>query len=74
MAAEAARGPAVVTGTLVDGATKTMAEMVAGFKEQLGLAGTIKEVVNEAAHQLGVEANGRPLVDIAKECSTILGL
>ena len=44
------------------------------FERELGLAGTAKEVVLQAAGQLGVEVEGRPLVEVATDCTAVLGV
>ena len=49
-------------------------EKVDVLKRQLGLSGSVAEVVREAARQLGVEcAEGRSLVELSNACVAILG-
>ena len=52
----------------------TLATDVEILKRELGLNGKISEVVKEAATQLGVDSNGRPLADVSMECVRALGL
>ena len=67
--------PAVVEAVLVaQAATPNLGEMCAVFKEQLGASGNMKEVVEQAADALGVEAGGRPLTEVAADCYGKLGL
>ena len=51
----------------------TFTEQVEVLKGQLGLSGTMAEVVHQAAKQLGVEAGGRPLVEVSRECARACG-
>ena len=51
----------------------TLATDVEILKRQLGLNGTVSEVVKEAATQLAIDSNGRPLSDVAMECVRSLG-
>ena len=40
---------------------------------ELGLNGTIKQVIDQAAEQLGVDAMGRTLVEVGMACLDALG-
>lgn len=51
----------------------TLATEVEILKAQLNLAGNIKEVVEEAALQLGINFKGRPLRDVSMDCVRALG-
>jgi hypothetical protein len=51
----------------------TLATDVEILKRQLGLNGTVSEVVKEAATQLAIDFNGRPLSDVSMECVRSLG-
>jgi len=55
-------------------APPSLGEMCAVFKDQLGVSGTMKEVVEAAAEALGVEAGKRPLTEVAKDCYGKLGM
>ena len=44
------------------------------LKRELSLNGTVSEVVKEAATQLAVDSNGRPLSDVSMECVRRLGV
>ena len=48
-------------------------QQVEFLKAELGLSGAMKEVVMEAARQLGVEPGDRPLPQIAAECYVSAG-
>ena len=48
-------------------------EMVGILKRQLGLEGNIASVVQQAAEQLGIDAKGRPLNQLAAECMAVIG-
>ena len=50
----------------------TISENVEYLKRELGLSGTIKEVVDQAAVQLGINAGGRPLTEVATQCMKAL--
>ena len=70
--AEGAVMPISISSTA---APMTLAEQVQIFKSQLGLKGSsMAEVVRQAAVQLGVEAGGRPLVEVAASCMQVLGV
>lgn len=43
------------------------------LKRQLGLEGNIASVVQQAAEQLGIDAKGRPLNQLAAECMAVVG-
>ena len=49
-------------------------QQVEFLKTQLGLSGAMKEVVMEAAKQLGVEPGDRPLPQIAADCYLSVGV
>ena len=51
----------------------TLATNVEILKRELGLNGTVSEVVKEAATQLAIDSNGRPLSDVSMECVRSLG-
>lgn len=51
----------------------TLVEKCEVLGRELGLSGTLKEVVEKAAEQLGVEAGGRPLAAVAESCVQALG-
>ena len=53
-------------------APATLAEQMEVLKSQLGLSGNMATVFKAAAEQLGVEAGGRPLVEVAAECIRVL--
>tara|TARA_B100000795_G_scaffold10127_1_gene7131 strand:- start:571 stop:1041 length:471 start_codon:yes stop_codon:yes gene_type:complete len=56
-------------------APMTLAEQVQILKSQLGLkGGSMAEVVRQATVQLGVEAGGRPLIEVAASCMQVLGV
>ena len=44
------------------------------LKRELSLNGTVSEVVKEAATQLAIDSNGRPLSDVSMECVRCLGV
>ena len=44
------------------------------LKREMGLNGNISEVVKEAATQLLIDFNGRPLSDVSMECVKSLGV
>ena len=44
------------------------------LKRELSLNGTVSEVVKEAATQLVIDSNGRPLSDVSMECVRRLGV
>ena len=54
--------------------TPTLVQMVDTLKEQLRLTGTVAEVVRKACHELDVSAEGKALIDQARECFAALGL
>ena len=67
---------AVVTGVvpLQDEPLLTVAEQVDFIKGQLRVGdGDIPTVVHQAAEQLGIDTNGRPLIEISRECARTLG-
>jgi len=49
-------------------------EQVELLKRELGLSGTIAEVVHQAATRLGVNNDGKPLTETASACLQALGL
>ena len=51
----------------------TLATDVEILKRELSLNGTVSEVVKEAATQLAIDSNGRPLSDVSMECVRSLG-
>ena len=61
--------------TVVAAMPLSVDEQVEVLKSQLGLRGDLDlaSVVNEAATQLGVEAVGKPLSQVAAECMRALG-
>lgn len=54
-------------------APQTLATEVEILKAQLNLAGSMKEFVEEAALQLGINFKGRPLRDVSIDCVSALG-
>ena len=59
------------TGIALEGtgqAEMTLIEQVEVFKRQLGLSGTVSEVVHQAAEQLGVAAEGEDISALATAC------
>ena len=44
------------------------------LKREMGLNGNISEVGKEAAKQLLIDFNGRPLSDVSMECVKSLGV
>ena len=54
-------------------APQTLATEVEILKAQLNLAGSMKEFVEEAALQLGINFKGRPLLDVSMDCVSALG-
>ena len=52
----------------------TLATDVEVLKREMGLNGNISEVVKEAATQLLIDFNGRPLSDVSMECVKSLGV
>ena len=71
---------AVVQGTTLSGVEvdtnfkHTLAMDVEIIKRELRLNGTVSEVINEAATQLGINSKGRPLPDVSMECVRALGV
>ena len=55
-------------------APMTLIEQVELLKRELGLSGTVAEVVHQAATQLAVNSNGKPLTETASACLQALGL
>jgi heat shock protein 1/8 len=47
---------------------RTLIEKVDVLKRELSLSGSVMQVLQEAARQLGVEAEGRPLVELCDAC------
>ena len=66
---------AMATPVEANTAAPSLNEMCEVFKQQLGVKGTIKEVIQKTAEQLGVDdAKGtRSLVETATECYAIIG-
>ena len=55
-------------------APTTLAEQVQILKSQLGLeGGNMADIVRQATVQLGVEVDGRPLIEVAASCVQVLG-
>ena len=54
-------------------APTTLIEMVAVLKTELGIEGTVKEVIDQAIEQLGVSAQGVSLMEQAVSCMKVLG-
>ena len=45
------------------------------LRRELGLEGTVKEVLVGAAMQLGIDPEGKPLLELARMCMhTIIGV
>ena len=55
------------------GEGQPLIEMADIMKRQLGLEGNIASVVQQAAEQLGIDAKGRPLNQLAAECMAVIG-
>ena len=53
-------------------ACPTLTWQVDVLKEQLGLSGTVAEVVSAACEQLNVNTKGKSLIEQARECYTAL--
>ena len=71
-AAVAAEG--VATGGVAAAAPVMLSEQVQIIKSQLGLGGgNMAYIVRQAAAQLGVEIDGRPLIEVAASCVQVLG-
>ena len=51
----------------------TLATELEMIKSQLNLAGNVKEVLEEAALQLNINFQGRPLRDVSMDCVRVLG-
>ena len=55
-------------------APMTLIEQVEVLKQQLGLkGGVVKDVVHQAAQELGVATEGKSIIAIATECMELLG-
>ena len=54
-------------------APMTLIEQVAILKQQLGLEGNVKDVIDQAAEQVGVSTKGQSLPAIATACLSQLG-
>ena len=52
---------------------RTLAEQVEVLKRELGLSGTIKQVIHQAAQQLQVDLAGKPLTVVASSCLEVIG-
>ena len=52
----------------------TLAQMAGTLEEQLQLTGTVAEVVRAACYELGVSAEGKALIEQARECYAVLDL
>ena len=52
----------------------TLIEMVEVLKRELQVEGNAKSVVEQAASELGVVAEGKPLMELARQCIAALGL
>ena len=52
----------------------TLIEMVEVLKRELQVEGNAKSVVEHAARELGVVAEGKPLMELARQCIAALGL
>lgn len=50
----------------------TLSEMVEVFKREMGLSGTVVEVVHSACKQLGLPHEGKPLLQVANEVWVVL--
>ena len=58
----------------VAGGGRPLVEIVEGLKRELALSGTVKEVVEQAAAQLGVSVKGKTLSALAAGCAQQLGI
>jgi hypothetical protein len=63
-----------LSGAVVNTDKHTLAKDVEIIKRELHLNGTVSEVINEAATQLGINSKGRPLADVSTECVRALGV
>jgi hypothetical protein len=63
-----------LSGVVVNADKHTLAKDVEIIKRELHLNGTVSEVINEAATQLGINSKGRPLADVSTECVRALGV
>jgi len=71
---QAAPSEAVEVAVAAKGqAPMTIMEQVAILKRELSLEGNVKDVVDQAATQLGVSAEGMPLAALAAACMKVLG-
>ena len=68
--APAATTAATCAATVTTAPRQTLAEMVTLLRRELGLGGemTMKAVVDRAARELGVEGEGRSLIEVASWC------
>jgi len=48
-------------------------DVVAVLKEELGLSGNLKEVIEQAAFQLNIDSAGKPLPEVGQACMRMLG-
>lgn len=78
--------PMAVTGNLIGGASAAapsapqdgdapppLIEIVDLLKRELGLRGTIEQVISASCEQLGVKTKGKSLIEQAKECWILVG-
>ena len=66
--------PVVVTATVIEAkAPQTLAQQVETLKAELGVEGDMSDAIHSAAKQLGVEAKGVPLGELAAMCLQQLG-
>jgi len=59
-------------GVKSGGANGTLSEMVEVFKREMGLSGTVADVVHNACKQLGLTHEGKPLLQAANEAWIVL--
>jgi hypothetical protein len=55
------------------GGGRTLLEKSEIFRHELGVRGNVKEVIDQAAVQFGVQAEGKTLVEIADRCLVMMG-
>ena len=56
-----------------DAEPPTLAKLVELLQRELGIKGTMREVIDQSCEQLGVEQKGKSLVEQAHECWRVLG-
>ena len=69
---EVSTAPHSPKGRVAGVAPRPLVESVTILKRELGLDGTLNQVVHAAAEQLGVTTEGKSLVDLTAECIALL--